>query len=73
MELDQSLQDGIAFVELAAYLAIREKPAIANQTSDVTEWLKGDEFNRVVGSDGANAIGRLKKRLYFVRDRLLGV
>lgn len=44
-------------------------PAAVRQ---VSPWLEGDEFADVVGSDGANAISRLRQRTKFVRDRLLG-
>lgn len=38
----------------------------------VEDWLSGADFIRVTGSDGANAIARLRERTEFVRDRLLG-
>lgn len=40
---------------------------------DVLPWLTSPEFTAVTGSDGANAIARLRERTGFVRDRLLGV
>lgn len=39
---------------------------------DVLPWLTSKEFAKVTGSDGANAIARLRERTGFVRDRLAG-
>ena len=39
---------------------------------EVKSWLTSDEFSNVTGSDGANAIARLRGRIDFVRDKLLG-
>ncbi|GAB1420553.1 hypothetical protein MASR2M15_06540 [Anaerolineales bacterium] len=58
-------------IALGSYLAIKQKPKLVNQTLDVTDWLQSDEFQKIVSSDGANAINRLKNRIYFVRDKLL--
>lgn len=41
------------------------------EVGDVLAWLDSEEFLRVTGSDGANAIARLRERTGFVRDRLL--
>jgi hypothetical protein len=60
-------------IAIGSYLALRERPALANQRPDVMPWLIGDDFGRVIGSDGANAIARLRNRIQFVRDRLIGV
>ena len=57
---------------VGSYLALQQRPTLAKQKIDVTPWLDSDEFKRIVGSDGANVISRLKNRLHFVRDRLLG-
>jgi hypothetical protein len=47
-------------------------PKILEEKPAVTSWLTGQEFGRVIGSDGANAIARLRNRVDFVRDKLLG-
>jgi hypothetical protein len=60
--------EGIA---VGSQLALRERPDLAAKQIDVTGWLGGKAFRDVTGSDGANAIGRLEKRIFFVRDRLL--
>ena len=57
---------------VGSYLALQQRPTLAKQRLDVTPWLDSTEFKSIVGSDGANVISRLKNRLYFVRDRLLG-
>lgn len=57
-------------IAVGSYLALREQPKLKN-ASPAVSWLAGDDFKTVTGSDGANAIGRLQKRLTFVRDRLL--
>lgn len=58
-------------IAIGSYLALRDRPALADSPPDVTAWLSGDEFSRVTGSDGANVIGKLRLRLSFVRDQLL--
>ena len=59
-------------IAIGSYLALQQQPTLVRQTVDVTQWLGNDEFNSIIGSDGANVIRRLENRLYFVRDRLLG-
>lgn len=60
-------------IAVGARLALDKRPSLANETvGDVGKWLDSKEFKRVTGSDGANAVARLKERTQFVRDRLLG-
>ncbi len=60
-------------IAIGSRLAIEENPGLMQAAiPDVNDWLTGDEFTRVTGSDGANAIARLRERTGFVRDRLLG-
>jgi hypothetical protein len=59
-------------IAIGSDLALRQRPEIANRLPDVTSWLTSQQFGDVIGSDGANAIGRLRTRIYFVKDRLLG-
>lgn len=60
-------------VAVGSRLALDERPALANENiGDVLPWLTSEEFTRVTGSDGANAVARLRERTGFVRDRLLG-
>jgi hypothetical protein len=59
-------------IAIGSYLALRDRPDVANQRHDVLSWITGSEFEQVIGSDGANAIARLRGRMGFVRDQLLG-
>jgi hypothetical protein len=59
-------------IAIGSYMALQERPEIANLSIQVEEWLTSEEFTKVTGADGANAIGRLRTRIHFVRDRLLG-
>ena len=60
-------------IAIGSYLAIRENPIIVDaETLDVRPWLEGNDFALVAGSDGANAIARLRDRMTFVSNRLLG-
>jgi hypothetical protein len=53
--------------------ALDENPRLTSaNVADVSPWVNGKDFAAVVGSDGANAISRLRLRMKFVRDRLLG-
>lgn len=61
-------------IAIGSRLALDERPNLANENvADVAPWLAGEDFSKVTGSDGANAIARLRERTGFVRDRLLGV
>lgn len=60
-------------IAVGSRLALDARPDLADgNVADVLQWLEGTEFKDVTGSDGANAIARLKDRTGFVRDRLLG-
>ena len=60
-------------IAVGARLALDKRPELFNaEIADVTTWLNGTHFKTVTGSDGANAIARLRERTEFVRDRLLG-
>jgi hypothetical protein len=61
-------------IAVGSRLALVERPALANGVvPDVLSWLTSEKFTSVTGSDGANAIARLRERMGFVRDQLLGV
>lgn len=50
-----------------------ENPALTPQeVPDVATWIYDKDFSTVVGSDGANAIARLRLRMKFVHDKLVG-
>lgn len=59
-------------IAIGSYHALQQRPEIANQSFQVEDWLTSEEFAQVTGADGANAIGRLRARINFVRDRLVG-
>lgn len=58
-------------IAVGSRLAIDEHPEILQQKVEVSDWLTSDEFSGVTGSDGANAIARLRDRTGYVRDHLL--
>lgn len=60
-------------IAVGSRLALDERPGlVGGDIEDVTPWLTSDDFTKVTGSDGANAIARLRERTGFVRNRLLG-
>lgn len=60
-------------IAVGSRLALDQRPGLANEDiADVIPWLESDRFKQVTGSDGANAIARLKERTGFVRNHLLG-
>lgn len=59
-------------IAIGSYLALQERPDLAVQTLTVAGWLNSEDFANVTGSDGANAIGRPRRRIFFIRDHLLG-
>lgn len=52
-------------------LALREKPRL-KPTPESMGWIDSPEFSSHVASDASNSLPRLRGRLEFVRDRLLG-
>ena len=58
-------------IAIGSYLALRARPELATVTPGVGDWIVSRDFQAVIGSDGANAIARLRRRLDFVRDRLV--
>ena len=61
-------------IAIGTKLAIDMKPDLTPEnSSDVSPWLNSPEFQTVTGSDGANAIARLRERINFVRDKLAGI
>ena len=59
-------------IAIGSYLAMQQRPDLRGQNIDVMPWITSEDFRAVTGSDGANAIARLRRRTDFVRDRLLG-
>lgn len=58
-------------IAVGTALALRENPDLRLDRDDVAEWAYGEEFNRLVTSDGANSRPRIAARIEFVRDHLL--
>jgi hypothetical protein len=58
-------------IAIGSFLALKEKPHLTVNNARVKDWIEGDDFREVTGSDGSNAIARLQGRINFVRDRLL--
>lgn len=56
-------------IAIGSWLALQKRPDLV--PNDVTEWLESDDFRSVTGSDGANAIARLRERMGFVQEKLL--
>lgn len=60
-------------IAVGSRLALNERPSLVNENVSIpAAWLEDSDFTKVSGSDGANAIARLKERTGLVRDRLLG-
>lgn len=58
-------------IAIGSFLATKERPQLEHSQPDVSGWIGGEEFRKVIGSDGANAVRRLRDRIDFVRTRLL--
>lgn len=59
-------------IAVGTYLALQQNAGLAPQPDKVKSWVQDKSFADVTGSDGANAISRLERRIHFVRDQLLG-
>ena len=60
-------------IAVGSYLALQEHPELGAKHIDVTPWHLGEDFREVTGSDGANVASKLRRRLHFVRDKLLSI
>ena len=56
-------------IAIGSFLALEKEPDVAPDS--VSTWLESDDFTGVTGSDGANAIARLRERMEFVKRHLL--
>jgi hypothetical protein len=59
-------------ISIGSWMALQDKPEIANQDVDVTSWHLSEEFGEIIGADGANAKARLLGRINYVKKKLLG-
>lgn len=60
-------------IAIGTYLALKDQPGLTPDKSEVLKWLEEGEFGRVIGSDGANAVARLRARIAFVKNKLTGL
>ena len=58
-------------IAIGSYLALKEAPDLKPNPTKNVEWLTSAPFIREIRSDGANAIGRLRGRIDFVKNMLL--
>lgn len=58
---------------VGSYLAIQKRPELTTNgpAVAVSNWVDSDKFLDVTTSDGANVISKLRRRINFVRERLL--
>jgi len=59
-------------IAVGSYLAMKDRPELATNSTPDTSWAMEEAFRTITGGDGANGIGRLKGRIEFVRNKLLG-
>ncbi|WP_439287551.1 DUF262 domain-containing protein [Lonepinella sp. BR2904] len=61
-------------IALGVYFAIQENRNSTDGliTDNIIEWFNSDEYREVVTSDAANNTSKLKARINFVKDKLLG-
>ncbi len=62
-------RDRFEAIAVGTYLAVKENPDLQNLD---LEWLKSEGFKIQTTSDASNNPNRLKNRVEFVRDGLLG-
>lgn len=58
-------------LSVGIYLALKQNPEINPSPEDI-HWIDSDEFKYLTTSDASNNQGKLKARIEFVRDCLLG-
>jgi uncharacterized protein DUF262 len=57
-------------VAVGTALALRQNPAVNVQNTD---WLRSPEFDQLVRTDASNSAPKLRARIEYIRDKLLGV
>jgi hypothetical protein len=60
-------------IAVGVALAMRQNPNLKVDANAISEWAYGEEFNKLVASDGSNSRPRIKARIEYVRDRLLTI
>lgn len=69
-DLKQTPRVRFEAISVGAHLALLERPDLVPQ--DVTTWLESDEFKQNTRTDASNSPFKLRGRIEFVRDALLG-
>ena len=59
-------------IAIGSYLALKKRPELADTLPTIEDWIESEEFKAVTASGAANVTSKLKKRMNFVRDHLLG-
>lgn len=60
-------------IAVGSQLAFEERNTFEGlDTENISEWIHGEEFQKIVSSDAANNTSKLRGRIFFVRDKLLG-
>jgi hypothetical protein len=54
-------------------LALQQSPGMNSPVVPVNTWIFGEEFEEIVTADSANNTSQLKSRIFYVRDKLLGL
>ena len=60
-------------IAIGSFGALQSRPELSQQPVDVSPWIDGVKFGKLTGSDGANAVSRLKGRISYVKKRLTEV
>jgi len=60
-------------IAVGVALALMQNENLAPDAVKISQWAYAPEFNKLVASDGANSRPRIKARIEYVRDHLLGV
>ena len=60
-------------IAIGSFLALRDDHGLSTRPHpEIAEWVTAPEFRKVAGSGSANAINKLRGRIEYVRDKLLG-
>ncbi|SSF14050.1 Uncharacterized conserved protein [Klebsiella pneumoniae] len=60
-------------IAVGTALALRTNPQLLEPAQPISDWLFEPEFEGIVTADSANNTTQLKNRIFYVRDKLLGV
>lgn len=60
-------------IAVGTALALRSNPHLVAPAQPISDWLFEAEFEGIVTADSANNTTQLKNRIFYVRDKLLGV